>query len=253
MVSTAGLGLSVWPAPSSAHPLLRAPPPPPTPLLRPPAAQWNSNERAHHERFGLWTRKRNWAAGVLQRWSRRIGVAQPIRERGVFEGVCFRCGQRGHERRHCPNSAAESTVVVERQRAKATLVLTPDESGFVHAHLDVAAPCGVRVHLSVDTASKLVEVDLEPAPWCANSPQPSPNTLTLTPALSCPPPPTPPPTHTRHRYLPRRAWVPWTKKHLCRAYERFGECERGSNCRFAHGISELEPSARKVRPHRPHD
>ena len=198
----------------------------------------SGDERSQHERFGLWTRKRSWAATVLQTFvrSRMLdkGVGcEPCDDDDEFadeggegegaDGACFRCGQLGHRAKRCRMRMPIDPSVP----CKAKLRLRPyydqrvdEETGELVTRIRVGCrlyvgpisqkgPTKLRLRVEPETGHVIAEIQL----WYRER---------------------------NEEELDRSG----TKRALCRFFERFGNCSRGGSCPYAHGWAELTDEAK---------
>ena len=201
-------------------------------------ATTSGDERSQHERFGLWTRKRSWAATVLQTFvrSRMLdkGVGcEPCDDDDEFadeggegegaDGACFRCGQLGHRAKRCRMRMPIDPSVP----CKAKLRLRPyydqrvdEETGELVTRIRVGCrlyvgpisqkgPTKLRLRVEPETGHVIAEIQL----WYRER---------------------------NEEELDRSG----TKRALCRFFERFGNCSRGGSCPYAHGWVELTDEAK---------
>ena len=185
----------------------------------------------HQERFGLWTRKRCWAASLLQAFVRQrkhFSVCAPCdgstesadAQRKVSvsgsDGACFRCGGQGHWARWCREARWIDASVACRTKLRLRVVCEQrvDEDGLIQTTAvvkgrlyvgPVAIRWPARVRLRVETGGH-VSVDVT--------------------------------AYSRDAERDIQG-----KTRLCRFFDRFGACSRGEECTFAHGMSELTPEA----------
>ena len=186
------------------------------------AARSNSNDKQHQERFGLWTRKRCWAASVLQAFVRKrmLKACEPcehVEDDASPDGECFRCGGTGHWARNCregrwidPNVECQAKLrlrAVREQRVGDTGLLVTSIVISTRLYVGpVSTRWPTRLRLKVveggfvSASVLLCSVDAE-----------------------------------------MRAAAGKTR--LCRFFDRFGNCNQGEACSHAHGLHELTPEA----------
>ena len=231
-------------------------------VMRPP----NAGQQGEQVRFGLWTRKRCWAAGVLQRvfrtrLARRLqmyGVCVPCDPNADAEKMakeaadtCHRCGGTGHWARACTRAATwrenPSIAREAKLRLRTLREQRVDDSGVVRYALLLPPsqlPLLTRFPGSAfsDLCRYAVRVDarLFVAPVFVPMERPAKLRLHVLAggkiAIEL--------TARSYREERESREERGGKTRLCRWYDRHGECNRGERCPYAHGLGELTPEAR---------
>ena len=186
------------------------------------------SQQGHQERFGLWTRKRCWAATVLQAFVRKHMLSAMCMPCDTSESVaeamatsaCNRCGIVGHWARQCTTRWWHNDPSIEceaKLRLRAVREQRVDEDGVVRTRtvidvrlfvgpVPIERPTRLRLHVSPEGH---VVAELE----------------------------------ARMSRESRDA-AAGGKSRFCRFFERFGNCSRGEACGYAHSPAELNPEAR---------
>ena len=201
-------------------------------------ATTSGDERSQHERFGLWTRKRTWAATVLQTFVRsrmldKGAGCEPCDDDDEFadeggegegaDGACFRCGQLGHRAKRCRMRLPIDPSVPCKAKLRLRTYYdqrVDEETGELATRIRVGCrlyvgpisqkgPTKLRLRVEPETGHVIAEIQL----WYRERTE---------------------------EELDRTG----TKRALCRFFERFGNCSRGGSCPYAHGWAELTDEAK---------